>query len=214
MPPGPVVGAAAEAVYVSKTLSKVLAAVRARPAPVLVDLGPAIGSNISFLGERVGCKIHVGDLYADLDRHAREGTFDRLPEFLAHRFSLRDGSVDAVVCWDLFDYLGPAAGRVLAEELIRLLRPGGLLLGFFGGRASEETRYTKYFIEDESRLRYRFYMGAGCHRWVRKSRDIDTLFLGLQLSDSILMAPFLREVLFRKRESGPEVRSGPAIEHM
>lgn len=203
MPPSPVVAAVAEAVYVSKTLSKVLAAVQARPAAVLIDLGPAIGSNISFLGERVGCKIHVGDLYADLDRHAREGTLDRLPEFLAKRFSLRDGSVDAVLCWDLFDYLGPAAGRVLAKELIRLLRPGGLLLGFFGARASEETRYTKYFIEDESRLRYRFFMGAGCRRGVLKSQDIDALFLGLQLSDSILMTSHLREVLFRKRESGP-----------
>ncbi len=213
MPPGPVVAAAVEAVYVSKTLAKVLAAVHARPGAVLVDLGPAIGSNISFLGERVGCKIHVGDLYADLDRHAREGMLDRLPEFLATRFSLSDGSVDAVLCWDLFDYLGPDAGRVLAKELIRLLRPGGLLLGFFGARTSEETRYTKYFIEDESRLRYRFYMGAGCRRGVLKSPDIDTLFLGLQLSDSILMTPSLREVLFRKRESGPTVRSGLGIEH-
>ena len=212
MTPGPVVAAAAEAVYVSKTLAKVLGAVHARPAAVLVDLGPAIGSNISFLGERVGCKIHVGDLYADLDHHKRAGTLDHLPESLAKRFPLSDGSVDAVLCWDLFDYLGPAAGGVLAKELIRLLRPGGLLLGLFSARASEETRYTKYFIEDESRLRYRFYMGAGCRRGVLQSRDLDTLFHGLQLSDSILMTPRLREVLFRKRESGLKVPSGPAGE--
>jgi len=76
-----------------------------------------------------------------------------------------------VLCWDIFDYLGPAAGGVLAGELIRLLRPGGLLLGFFGARASEETRYTKYFIEDESRLRYRFYTGACRRRWVLQSRE-------------------------------------------
>ena len=199
MTPGPVAAAADEAVYLSKTLSKCLSAVYARPAAVLVDLGPAIRSNISFLGERVGCKIHVGDLYADLDRHKRDGTFERLPEFLGKRFTLSDGSVDAVLCWDLFDYLGPAAGGVLAKELIRLLRPGGLLLGFFGARASEETRYTKYFIEDESRLRYRCYTGACRRRWVLQSQDIDNLFPDLQLSDSILMTSRLREVLFRKR---------------
>lgn len=117
MPPGPIVAAAPEAVYVSKTLSKVFAAVQARPSAVLVDLGPAIGSNILFLGERVGCKIHVGDLYADLDRHKRDGTLDRLPEFLGRRFPLSDGSVDAVLGWDLFDYLDPAAG-----DLARLTR--------------------------------------------------------------------------------------------
>ena len=77
-----------EDVYSSKTLSKFLSFVFARPGAELIDLGPVIGSNIAFMGERVGCKIHVEDLYADLDRHAREGTFDRLPEFLADRKSV------------------------------------------------------------------------------------------------------------------------------
>jgi len=199
--PGPVAAAADEAVYSSKTLSKFLSVMFSRPAAELVDLGPVIGSNISFLGERVGCKIHVEDLYADLDRHAREGTFDQLPEFLGERFSLGDESVDAVLCWDVFDYLGPTAGGVLAGELIRILRPGGMLLGFFGSRASDEARYTKYFIEDESRLRYRFYAGACRRRRVLQNRDIDNLFNGLQLSDSILMKSGVREVLLRKRSA-------------
>lgn len=211
MTPGLVAAASDEAVYLSKTLSKFLSAVYERPKAVLIDLGPAIGANISYLGERVGCKIHVGDLYADLDRHAREGIFNRLPEFLERRFSLSDGSVDAVLCWDIFDYLGPAAGAVLAGELIRLLRPGGLLLGFFAARPSEDTRYTKYFIEDESRLRCRFYMRACRRRGVLQSQDIDKLFQGLQLTDSILMTSRLREVLFRKRESGVLVE--PSLAH-
>ena len=198
--PGPVVATvAAEDIYSSRTLGKFLSVVFARPAAVLLDVGPVIGSNISFLGERVGCKIHVEDLYADLDRHARAGEFDRLEEFLEGRFPLESESVDAVLCWDIFDYLGPSAGSVLSGELIRLLRPGGVLLGFFGSRASNETRYTKYFIEDESRLRYRFYAGACRRRWVLQNRDIDNLFAGLQLSDSVLMKSGVREVLFRKR---------------
>src|SRR5215813_864619 len=163
MTPGLVATASDETVYQSKTLSKFLSEVYARQKAVLIDLGPAIGSNISYLGERVGCKIHVGDLYTDLDRHAREGMFNRLPEFLERRFPLSDGSVDAVLGWDVFDYLGSSAGAVLAGELIRLLRPGGLLLGFFATRPSEDTRFAKYFIEDESRLRCRFYMRA-CRR--------------------------------------------------
>jgi len=184
--------------------------VYARRKAILIDLGPAIGSNISYLAERVGCKIHIGDLYADLDRHAREGMFNRLPEFLQRRFSLSNGSVDAVLCWDVFDYLGPAAGAVLAGELIRLLSPGGLLLGFFAARPSEDTRYAKYFIEDESRLRRRFYMRACRRRRVLQSQDIDKLFQGLRLSDSILMTSRLREVLFRKGESGVLLKSSVA----
>ena len=51
----------------------------------MMDLGPVIGPNITFLGERVGCKIHVEDLYADIDRHAQQGALDRFPEFLGRR---------------------------------------------------------------------------------------------------------------------------------
>jgi hypothetical protein len=188
-----------ETVVASKTLAHFLTLVFSRPAAELVDLGPVIGSNIAFLGDRIGCKIHVEDLYADLDRHARQGELDRLPEFLGRRFTaIRDGSADAILCWDVFDYLAPPAAGVLAGELKRMLRPEGVLLGFFGARASDDTRYTKYFIEDESHLRHRFYPSACTRRWVLQNRDINHLFAGLELFDSLLLKSGVREILFRK----------------
>jgi len=196
--PRPGAAVAAEPVYASKTLAKFLSLVFARPAAELVDLGPVIGANIAFLGERIGCKIHVEDLYADLDRHAQEGALDRFPEFLAGRFALRDRSVDAVLCWDVFDYLAPAAASALAGEVKRMLRPEGVLLGFFGARASDDTRYTKYFIEDETHLRHRFYPSACTRRWVLQNRDINHLFAGLELFDSLLLKSGVREILFRR----------------
>ena len=188
-----------ETVAASKTLAHFLTLVFSRPAAELVDLGPVIGSNIAFLGDRIGCKIHVEDLYADLDRHARHGELDQLPEFLGRRFAaLRDGSADAILCWDVFDYLAPPAAGVLAGELKRMLRPEGILLGFFGARASDDTRYTKYFIEDDSHLRHRFYPSACTRRWVLQNRDINHLFAGLELFDSLLLKSGVREILFRK----------------
>jgi SAM-dependent methyltransferase len=197
--PRPVAAVSAETVYASKTLAKFLSLVFARPAPNVVDLGPVIGSNITFLGERVGCKIHIEDLYADIDRHVRQGEADQLPEFLSGRLALPDASVDAVLGWDVFDYLAPAAAGVLAGELVRILRPGGVLLGFFGARASDDPRYTKYFIEDEMHLRYRFYPSACVRRWVLQNRDINIMFAGLELFDSVLLKSGVREILFRKR---------------
>jgi hypothetical protein len=194
----PAAAAAAEPVYSSKTLAKLLTLLFAPPAAEQVDLRPEIGTNIAFLGESIGCKIHVEDLYADLDRHAQEGALDRFSEFLGGRFALRDGSVDAVLCWDIFDYLAPPAASVLAGEVKRMLRPGGVLLGFFGARASDDTRYTKYFIEDETHLRYRFYPSACTRRWVLQNRDINHLFAGLELFDSLLLKSGVREILFRK----------------
>ncbi len=89
-----VAAVSAEPVVSSKTLATFLSLVFSQPAAELVDLGPVIGPDITFLGERVGCKIHVGDLYADLDRHARQGALDRFPEFLGRRFALLDESVE------------------------------------------------------------------------------------------------------------------------
>ena len=197
--PRTVAAVSAETVYASKTLPNFLSLVFSRPAPDVVDLGPVIGSNITFFGERVGCKIHIEDLYADIDRHVRQGEADQLPEFLSGRLALPDASVDAVLGWDVFDYLAPAAAGVLAEELVRMLRPGGVLLGFFGARASDDPRYTKYFIEDETHLRYRFYPSSCGRRWVLQNRDINMMFAGLEVYDSVLLKSGVREILFRKR---------------
>lgn len=187
-----------ETVCASTTLAKFLSLVFAQPAAELIDLGPVVGSNITFLGERIGCKIHVEDLYADLDRYARQGALDRFPAFLEHRFPLLDESVDAVLCWDIFDYLAPAAAHVLAGELTRVLRPRGPLLGFFSGGGPDDRRYTKYFIEDEAHLRCRSY-AAACSRWrVLQNRDIHNLFASLELLGSVLLKSGVREVLFRK----------------
>jgi hypothetical protein len=196
-------GLPSETVHASRTLAQFLSLLFARPAAELVDLGPVVGANVAFLGERIGCKIHVEDLYADLDRHARQDALDRLPEFLGRRFALSNASVDAVLCWDVFDYLGAAAATVLAAELTRLLRPSGALLGFFGGGGPDERRYTKYVIEDEAHLRYRFY-AAGCGRGpVLQNRDIGHLFAGLELVGSVLLKSGVREVLFRKPAEAP-----------
>jgi hypothetical protein len=197
--PRTVAADSAETTYASKTLARFLDLLFARPAAEVVDLGPVIGSNITFLGERVGCKIHVEDLFSDIDRHVQRDKLDQLPEFLGGRFAVPASSIDAVLGWDIFDYLAPMAATALAGELMRMLRPGGLFLGFFGARASDDPRYTKYFIEDETHLRYRFYPSACSRRWVLQNRDINIMFAGLEICETVLLKSGVREILFRKR---------------
>ena len=191
-------GHLAETVHASTTLAQFLSLLFARSSVELVDLGPVIGANVAFFGERVGCKIHVEDLFADLDRHAVGNALDLLPEFLERRLALCDASVDAVLCWDIFDYLAPAAAQVLAREVIRVLRPGGALLGFFGGGGRDERSYTKYVIEDETHLRCRSYTAVCRRGTVMQNRDIANLFTPLEPLASVLLKSGVREVLFRK----------------
>ena len=193
-PSGPV----ADPVFATKALRKLLTSLVSRELPVLLDLGPVVGSNVSFFGEQLGCKIFVEDIFADLDRHVRDGTVDALPGFLQTRFLQPDSTVDGILCWDLIDYLDRAAAQALAAQLTRVLRPEGALLGFFGTAKPRDTRYTKYIIVDEVNLKHRSYQAARGRQTILLNRDIIRLFAGLRVSDSFLLQNNLREILFRK----------------
>lgn len=185
-------------VFPTKALKKFLTTLTSRDSPVLLDLGPVVGTNVTFFGERLGCKIFVEDLFGDLNRHAREGKLAAFAEFLAHRLTQEESSIDGVLCWNLLDYLEPKAAQVLAGELTRVLRPEGALLGFFGTASTPDGRFTKYVIVDDESLRHQPYGGVeGQHR-VLLNRDIIRLFNGLRVAESFLLKTNVREILFRK----------------
>jgi hypothetical protein len=181
----------------TKALKKFLATLTSRPNPVLLDLGPVIGANVSFFGEQLGCKILVEDLYADLDRQRTLGD-EALAEFFSRRFSQEDRSVDGILCWDVIDFLPPLAAQALAVQLTRVLGVDGALLGFFSTAASRETTFTKFVVADEQTLRHRPYGPSRTRSRVLQNRDIIKLFEGLRVSDSFLLQTHLREILFRK----------------
>jgi hypothetical protein len=190
--------AVSDPVFATKALRKFLTTLTSRSSPILLDLGPVVGSNVAFFGEQLGCKIFVEDLFADLDRHVRDGKLDTLPAFLQKRFKQLAGTVDGILCWDLIDYLDKNAAQAIAAELTRLLRPDGALLGFFGTAQPRDTRYTKFIIVDDVNLRHRPYQAARGRQAILLNRDIIRLFSGLRVSDSFLLQNNLREILFRK----------------
>src|SRR5262245_21553423 len=179
--------AANDAVFSTKALRKFLSAVTTREAPVILDLGPVVGSNVSFLGEQLGCKIFVEDIFADVDRHFREGKGDQLPEFLKKRFTQADGTVDGVLCCEMVDYLDGPPAQTHAGQLTRIQRPEGALLGFVGAVQHRDPRYTKYVIVDEWNLRYRPYAAVRGQQAVMPNRDIIRLFTTLRVSESFLL---------------------------
>ena len=89
-----------------------------KPSPAILDLGPVVGSNVSFFGEELGCRLRVEDVIADIEAHAAAGTTDQLPAFFRTRFKSEPGSVDGVLCWDVFDYLEKDAATALADAPI------------------------------------------------------------------------------------------------
>jgi hypothetical protein len=190
-----------EPVVGSKALPKFLSAIGQQQAtsPIILDLGPVIGSNVAFFGDRLGCKLFIEDLFADYDRHARASTLAELPGAIESRFRHADGSVDGVLCWDFFDYLDKAAAQALARQITRMLRPGGAVIGFFTTAGAERAPFTKYEVVDDTSLRHRHHPGTGGPKHVLLNRDIIKMFDGLIVSDSLLLKSNTREILLRRK---------------
>jgi hypothetical protein len=58
----------AERTVPTKAFSRFLYALSLRESPIVLDLGPIVGGNVNFLGERLGCKYLVEDLYQNIER--------------------------------------------------------------------------------------------------------------------------------------------------
>ena len=190
------------AVHPTKALAKFLASLHQKPQPLLLDVGPAIGTNVTFFGEELGCKILIGEIFKDIDRHVTEGTLAELPKFFETRFAQWESdSVDGILCWDIFDYLDWKNAQALATQLVRILRPDGAVLAQFStveAKSSGPSTYTKYVVVDRQTLQCRSYPAARGKQKPLLNRDIQRMFEPLRVTEQFLLKNNLREVLLRK----------------
>jgi hypothetical protein len=192
------VSAPADAITTSKVFPRFLSALAPQPSAVLVDLGPVVGSNISFFGERLPCKIYVEDLFAEVERQAKRGEPEAIGAALASHLTQEDESVDAILCWDLFDFLDKNAGQLLARKLVRMLKRNGALYGFFGTTPVDLKYYSRYIVEGDDRFRVRTTPATPVRRHVLQNRDLTKMFDPLVVAESVLLKSSAREALFRK----------------
>ena len=184
--------------FPTKALRKFVASLTLRESPVLMDLGPVVGSNVAFFGERLGCKIILEDLFGDLERHTKSKSETPFAEFLKGRLKHEADSIDGILCWNFFDFLDSASAQVLAASLTKLLRGDGAVLAFFTTVGAPDGRYSKYVIVDEDTLKQRPYSNDGKRQTALPNRDIIRMFQGLKVAESFLLKTNVREFLFRK----------------
>ena len=153
--------AADDPVFATKALRKFLTCLTSRESPVLLDLGPVVGSNVSFFGEQLGCKIFVEDIFADLDRHVRDGQARRAAGVPRRSAFRRPTARSTASCAGTSSTISIGRRRRRSPtSSTRVLRPDGALLGFFGTAQPRDARYTKYIIVDEVNLKHRSYPAA------------------------------------------------------
>lgn len=185
----------------TRVLDRFLVGLGGRTQPVLLDLGPVVGSNVTFFREEVGCKICLEDLPKDIDRHVIEGKPEQLAGFFDTRFPYESETIDGILCWDIIDFLDRPAAERLARQLKRLLRPDGVLLAFFSTADPSSTprpTYTKHVVVDRTHIQYRSYSAARGKQRPLLNRDIQRLLEPLRVTENVLLKNNLREMLFRK----------------
>ncbi len=178
----------------------------------LLDLGPAWQTTLSFFIER-GFRVSSEDiLRAWKDFLAEEearlknvgaavDTVDMTPvgraaRFLESNLQYPRSSFDAVLLWDLLDYLEPALAKRAVACLTDLLRPGGVVFAMFHSKKPEG--FQRYRVADSNTLQVLSTAVVCPAQKVYQNREIQDLFSRYRTMKSFVGRDQLRETLFIK----------------
>jgi hypothetical protein len=178
----------------------------------LLDLGPAWQTTLTFFIER-GFRVSSEDIlrgWADFiaeeeartkDAKTVEEFAERTPEARAKRF-LKDnlnypaGSFDALLMWDVLDYMEPALVKIVVAHLTDLLRPGAVVFAMFHSKKPEG--FQRYRVADTNTLQVLATKPICSAQKVYQNREIQDLFGRYRTMKSFVARDQLRETLFLK----------------
>jgi hypothetical protein len=178
----------------------------------LLDLGPAWQTTLSFFIER-GFRVSSEDILREWKGFLSEEelrlrsagvvseTVDMTPtgratRFLESNLQYPRASFDAVLVWDLIDYLEPALAKQTIANLTDLLRPGGVVFALFHSKKPDG--FQRYRIADSNSLQIISASVLCPAQKVYQNREIQDLFSRFRTMKSFVSRDQLRETLFIK----------------
>lgn len=178
----------------------------------LLDLGPAWQTTLSFFIER-GFRVSSEDIlrgWSDFNAEEEirlkglqtpEDFAERTPEARAKRFLKENlqypsGSFDALLLWDVLDYLDPTSAKIVVGHLTDLLRPGAVVFAMFHSKKPEG--FHRYRVADTNTLQVLSSKPICSAQKVYQNREIQDLFGRYRTLKSFVARDQLRETLFLK----------------
>jgi len=167
----------------------------------ILDLGPTSPANIQFL---TGCahKAYNEDLLTAAQdpsfmipsEELGKKVFDT-KRFLDENLTYGGGTFDAVLLWDLCDYLPEALVKPVVDRIHHITKEKGLLLGFFHTKdAGPDAPYYRYHIANPELLELQVGPKFQLQR-VFANRHIENLFRDYSSIKFFLGKENIREVL-------------------
>jgi hypothetical protein len=120
----------------------------------------------------------------------------RAVRFLENNLQYPRASFDAVLLWDLLDYIEPSLVKQMVVNLTELLRPGGVILAMFHSKKPEG--FQRYRVADSNTLQVVSSSVICPAQKVYQNREIQDLFSRYRTMKSFVGRDQLRETLFIK----------------
>lgn len=183
----------------SRGLRHFLAALPESGPLQILDLGGLSESNVSFLSA-LGCKIHALDLLALFDAYRSSLPGQGLAAgdaeaFIEEYLGFAPQHFDAILVWDVLEYLDAEVLELAVSRLGQILRPTGSLLTFFHNQSRGElVTLNQYQIEDGDTLRLRQLRRRPLPHTFN-NRSLERLFAGFASVKFFLTRDSIREVI-------------------
>lgn len=178
----------------------------------LLDLGPAWQTTISFFIER-GFRVTSDDIlrgWSDFVKEeesrsklplTEEDYLERTPQartkkFLEENLQYPESSFDALLLWDVLDYLEPIVAKQTVAHLDAMLRPGGVVFAMF--HTKMPGGFHRYRVVDTSTLQVLSATPICTAQKVYQNREIQGLFGNCRTIKTFIGRDQLRETLFLK----------------
>jgi hypothetical protein len=178
----------------------------------LLDLGPAWQTTLSFFIER-GFRVSSEDILRGWKGFLTEEasrlrevssaieTLDMTPggratRFLSENLQYPKSFFDAVLLWDLLDYLEPTLAKQVVSNVTELLRPAGVVFAMFHSKKPEG--FQRYRVTDSNTLQVISTPIICPAQRVYQNREIQDLFGRYRTMKSFVSRDQLRETLFIK----------------
>jgi hypothetical protein len=168
----------------------------------ILDLGPAIGSNVTFFS-RLPCNLFIADLHEALFPGSAEGVMHRRDFFdgLLTAELPEESDFDLILAWDLLNYLDPEELGALSSHLAAVCSPGAVLFAMITTRKVMPNKPPHFRILDPSRLSYEIESGVKREAPRYKEPELERAMPEFVVQSTFLLRNGMQEYLFTRRPS-------------
>ena len=180
--------------YRSPGLQAVLAAVPSDGSCRVLDLGPAVGDNVTFISS-IAEVVQIVDIFGGSSAGSGDG-FAAVDRGLATLRTLdrsRRRSFHLVFTWDVFDYLPEAKAGELLKALSSLCRPAAILHTIVHATETMPDIPNRYRILGGDRLAYEPLTSDRCGAPNLPPASVERLLNGFHIEHSFFLRHGVRE---------------------